>query len=200
MVCHLFVVCHRNVLLQAAFLLLRTWTDMPPENEFRAFVRGGAVTAITQYATQATLPALQDAEARRRVARAMVMFICCDVLPRLPQEPYRAACVVDLSWTAAGLAAAASTGAPASDSPDSPGSPCASACASACASGLCVVELNPFCRRTGAGLYSWRADWSALAGSAPQAASVSGRAGDRLVAFRFRSEGPEDDTIRVAAP
>lgn len=155
---------------QAAFLLLREWTDMPPENEFRAFLRGGAVTAISQYATQATLPALQDPVARHRVVSAMVAFIGREVLPRLPAEPYRAACVVDLSWTAAGLARSAA----AVDAVLWP--PC----------GLCVVELNPFCRRTGAGLYSWRADWAALVGR------IGGG-----VAFRFRSAASEaavDDT------
>ena len=154
-----------------SFVLLRAWADMPPENEFRAFVLDGKVTAISQYATQATLPALQAPGPRARVVAAMARFIVQAVLPRLPCEPYHAACVVDLSWSAAGLARAA--GAPAEAALEES--------RAAVPAGLSVVELNPFCRRTGAGMFSWRDDWAVLSGSPDRRVDCgASRGGDGL--------------------
>lgn len=137
-----------------SFVLLRAWADMPPDNEFRAFVLDGKVTAISQYATQATLTALQAPGPRARVVAAIIVQA---VLSRLPPEPYRASCVVDLSWSAVGLARAAEAAL------EEPRADVKALCN--VPAGLSLVELNPFCRRTGAGLFSWRDDWAVLSGS-----------------------------------
>lgn len=104
-------------------VVVREWSSqLRQEYEFRGFVHGGALTAVSQYNHYCYFP---DQVARRdALLRRIVDFFEAEVRPRLADagEDY-ARCVVDVALLADG--------------------------------GAAVVEVNPFNRLTGAGLYRW---------------------------------------------
>lgn len=71
--------------LTSEFLVVREWWDIPPESEFRVFVKDGRITAVSQYFHLCYYPDLvASAEARKNIRTMISVFFSQVILPVLP--------------------------------------------------------------------------------------------------------------------
>ncbi len=56
------------------FLILREWTEMPQDHEFRCYIVNRKIVAISQYQCYCVFPAMQNVEHVRRIRDVIVQF------------------------------------------------------------------------------------------------------------------------------
>lgn len=145
--------------------VVREWVDIDVGMEFRGFVKGGRLTALSQYNHLAYFPGLV---ARKAEIGAMIdRFFTDDILPKL--SPKFTDYVIDFALTepAAGAALAKDGGGGGGREGQGGAAP-----------KLWVIELNPFLETTDGCLFSWGRERDTLEGRAASDGCAVGAAAE----------------------
>lgn len=159
-------------------LAVRRWVEIEPDMEFRCFICGGVLTAVSQYRHLLYFPRLERHSAQ--VLRTLQDFVEITVAPRLagvfPKDDY----ILDLA-----LELDSSQGTNCILLSDRNGEGFSCPVGALPITRTWVIEVNPFFDTTDSALYSWTKDTSLLMGQ--EASNARNGTQKTKPDFRFRS-------------